>query len=201
MGVPSQPLPTIGQPNSTEDAKVRSALSELQSILTANVDAANLAAKAVTSPKWNPFVQVGANTTNISSANATFNTDVLTFTIAPTFNTRQLVLVTATAFIVAGQNEAVSANVGLKVDGVLQPFTSQMYVQPVTFGSQSANAQASMSTSCNAFGLWLPTLSAGTHTLTVNVEGSSIGNTAGSLPCQFTMGTDSVAMIRVEMAN
>jgi hypothetical protein len=51
MGVPSQPLPTVGQPNSTEDAKVRAALSEIQTILTANVDANNLAAGAVTQTK------------------------------------------------------------------------------------------------------------------------------------------------------
>lgn len=43
MGVPNQPLPTIGQPNSTEDSKVRSALSELQTILGGNIDATNLA--------------------------------------------------------------------------------------------------------------------------------------------------------------
>lgn len=54
MGVPSQSLPTVGQPNSTEDAKVRSALSELQTILTGNVDASNLAAGAVT------FAKLGA---------------------------------------------------------------------------------------------------------------------------------------------
>jgi hypothetical protein len=42
MGVPTQPLPTIGQPNSTEDSKVRSALSELQTILTAGIDATNV---------------------------------------------------------------------------------------------------------------------------------------------------------------
>lgn len=42
MAVPSQPLPIIGQPNSTEDSKIRAALLELQGILTAGVDSANL---------------------------------------------------------------------------------------------------------------------------------------------------------------
>lgn len=51
MGIPIQPLPTIGQPNSTEDAKVRSALSEAQTILTGNVDSSNLAPNAVTLAK------------------------------------------------------------------------------------------------------------------------------------------------------
>lgn len=46
MTIPTQPLPTVGQPNSTEDPKVRSALSELQTILTAGVDTTNLAAAA-----------------------------------------------------------------------------------------------------------------------------------------------------------
>lgn len=42
MSVPSQSLPSIGSPNSTEDSKVRSCLSELQTILTAGVDANNI---------------------------------------------------------------------------------------------------------------------------------------------------------------
>lgn len=46
MPIPSQPLPTVGQPSSTEDPKVRSALSELQTILTAGVDSTNMAASA-----------------------------------------------------------------------------------------------------------------------------------------------------------
>lgn len=49
MTIPTQPLPTVGQPNSTEDPKVRSALSELQTILTAGIDSTNLTGGALTS--------------------------------------------------------------------------------------------------------------------------------------------------------
>lgn len=51
MSLPTQPLPTIGAANSTEDPKVRNALQELQTILGGNVDASNLAAGAVTASK------------------------------------------------------------------------------------------------------------------------------------------------------
>lgn len=42
MAIPTQPLPTIGQPNTSEDPKVRSALSELQTVLTGGTDVTNL---------------------------------------------------------------------------------------------------------------------------------------------------------------
>lgn len=51
MAIPSQSLPTIGLPNSTEDPKIRAALSELQSILTGNVDRSNLLDGEVTFAK------------------------------------------------------------------------------------------------------------------------------------------------------
>lgn len=43
MTLPSQPLPTISEANSAADPKVRAALSELQSILSGNVDLTNIA--------------------------------------------------------------------------------------------------------------------------------------------------------------
>jgi hypothetical protein len=46
MAVPTQTLPAIGQPNSTEDAKVLACITELRGILTGAVDATNLAAAA-----------------------------------------------------------------------------------------------------------------------------------------------------------
>lgn len=42
MAIPVQPLPTIGSPNSSEDPKIRSALSELQTVLTGGTDVTNL---------------------------------------------------------------------------------------------------------------------------------------------------------------
>lgn len=75
MGVPSQALPTIGQPNSTEDAKVRSALSELQTILTGNVDAANITNATITDAKltsptssvWRPFMTSATGLTALTA--------------------------------------------------------------------------------------------------------------------------------------
>lgn len=46
MTLSSQPLPSIGAANSTEDPKIRSLLSELQGILNGNIDASNLAVAA-----------------------------------------------------------------------------------------------------------------------------------------------------------
>lgn len=98
MTVPTQPLPTVGQPNSTEDPKVRSALAELQTILTAGVDttniaaaagitAAQLAAGAVTSTKWSPTIDIASGG---SSALGTAEADVTgaSITINPTATTR-----------------------------------------------------------------------------------------------------------------
>lgn len=42
MTAPVQALPSIGSPNSTEDVKVRSCLSEIQTIINGNIDAANV---------------------------------------------------------------------------------------------------------------------------------------------------------------
>lgn len=42
MAIPTQSLPTIGQPNTSEDPKIRSCLSELQSVLTGATDVTNL---------------------------------------------------------------------------------------------------------------------------------------------------------------
>lgn len=43
MPLPSQPLPTIGNDNATEDSKIRASLLELQTIISA-LDGSNLAA-------------------------------------------------------------------------------------------------------------------------------------------------------------
>lgn len=42
MPVPSKPLPTLGQANSTEDPRIRDVLQELQALLTAGIDTGNL---------------------------------------------------------------------------------------------------------------------------------------------------------------
>lgn len=44
MTTPTQPLPTIGQPNTSEDPKIVAVLTELQAILTAGFDAVNVSA-------------------------------------------------------------------------------------------------------------------------------------------------------------
>ena len=66
MGIPVQSLPTIGQPNSTEDSKIRSCLSEMQTILTANITVSNLGSEAWTSyaPTWTNVTH-GSGGTNI----------------------------------------------------------------------------------------------------------------------------------------
>jgi hypothetical protein len=42
MTLSSQPLPALGQPNSTEDSKIRSLLSELQGIVNGGIDSSNI---------------------------------------------------------------------------------------------------------------------------------------------------------------
>lgn len=55
MPVPSQPLPTIGVSNITEDPKILAALQEIQSILNGNVDATNLDEDIVDPPLQHAF--------------------------------------------------------------------------------------------------------------------------------------------------
>lgn len=47
MGLISITLPTIGDPNTTEDVDVRNALSTIQTVINGNIDSANIAANAV----------------------------------------------------------------------------------------------------------------------------------------------------------
>jgi hypothetical protein len=57
MGVPSSPLPSLGGDNATEDPKIRTALQELQSILTGSVDDSNLASPS--GEVWRPVFGAG----------------------------------------------------------------------------------------------------------------------------------------------
>jgi hypothetical protein len=47
MGLVSLTLPTVGQPNSTEDPKINSALTALQNVINGNIDTANIANNGV----------------------------------------------------------------------------------------------------------------------------------------------------------
>lgn len=46
MGTINLSLPTVGQPNSTEEAKIPTALTTIQNVINGNLDTANLAASA-----------------------------------------------------------------------------------------------------------------------------------------------------------
>lgn len=47
MTLSSQPLPTIGAPNSTEDSKVRGLLAEIQGIINGALDSSNIASASI----------------------------------------------------------------------------------------------------------------------------------------------------------
>lgn len=47
MTAPTFSIPTIGQPNSTEDVDIANALSQIYTILSGNIDSANIASGAV----------------------------------------------------------------------------------------------------------------------------------------------------------
>lgn len=73
MSQPSQPLPTLGQPNSTEDPKIRSALSELQTILISNVDETNLTTVLLQRLGLTTGAQVGRGKVNIVTTESRTN--------------------------------------------------------------------------------------------------------------------------------
>ncbi len=73
MPVPVQPLPTIGQPNASEDPKTRSALSELQTILTAGVDETNLVVALLQKLGLNSGSQVGRGKSIIATSESRTN--------------------------------------------------------------------------------------------------------------------------------
>ena len=52
MAAPTYNLPAVGAPHSTEDPKVRTALSDLKTLLNGNLDSENLADGAVTADKF-----------------------------------------------------------------------------------------------------------------------------------------------------
>src|SRR5687768_5631815 len=60
MGLLSLTLPTIGQPNSTEDTDVRNALLSIQTLVNGNLDSANLAAAGIPFSKFTPRITWGA---------------------------------------------------------------------------------------------------------------------------------------------
>lgn len=51
MAAPTYTIPTVGAPHSTEDPKVRTALSDLKTLLNGNLDSENLADGAITADK------------------------------------------------------------------------------------------------------------------------------------------------------
>lgn len=198
MGVPSQPLPNIGQPNSTEDAKVRSALSELQTILTGNVDIGNLAAKAVTSPKWFPAASVSYSTAGVNcNSPASFNTDVLTSTFTTTTSTRQLIAAMAVVNLgVDGNGNTAECVISMVMDGGALPGAAP-YAR--LYGSNTSSAQLwSGNTYQTIAGLWLPTIAAGTHTLKLNLSGNANALISGSANVVVAAGDATLA--RLEMA-
>lgn len=71
MAIPAQSLPTIGQPNASEDPKIRSCLSELQTILTAATDETNLLVTTLQKLGLNSGAQIGRGKSIIATAEST----------------------------------------------------------------------------------------------------------------------------------
>lgn len=111
MTLSSQPLPNLGSPNSTEDSKVRSLLSELQGIVNGGIDTANITNSSVgngdlaspTAGVWRNVLQVTA-ATNLDSS--TGINDYMfcpaTFPPAASANTPLIFTFNAASYAVAG---------------------------------------------------------------------------------------------------
>jgi hypothetical protein len=113
MGVPSQPLPTIGQPNSTEDAKVRSALQELQTILTGGLVSANVANAGVDSSKLKPTFGLVTPLVSPASSPLLTSTDTsygFATTVTPTVNSRIILFLSFQVLTNASATSTVTLN-------------------------------------------------------------------------------------------
>lgn len=162
----TQPLPTLGSPNSTEDSKVRSLLSEIQGIVNGNIDASNLAAAAITSAKFAPTI--GLTTTLINSSFTNAYVDVNTTTFTPAVAGRSVFI--ACAMVQVNENTTTTGYADLKlvVDGV-----DQSYVVS-TFETNSGTLTPSIP--YTLVGVWIPTLTVGSHTVKTQAQTRSSGS-------------------------
>lgn len=166
MTVPTQPLPTLGSANSTEDPKIRSVLSELQTILTAGVDATNLASAAVTSAKLAPTI---TSVTSMTGTDIHTLATVVTATFTPAVAGRSLFIGILHGSLAAANPSGVRLR--LTIDGVDDAY------QPITAGSNGTNP-------FTVIGVWIKTLSNASHTSDLRADhlaGASSQATAAQL--------------------
>jgi hypothetical protein len=194
MGVPSQPLPTIGQPNSTEDAKVRSALSELQTILTAGVDRTNLSGNALGSAGLKPSYTLSSDTTRSWTTSSTTTGMISPVTVTPTVATTSLVAVMTNVKVTNGGSDSASQMAATLVLQLMVDGSAQTY-QP-TFAWQQKDSGGIFADSGMIGGLWAVPLTAGSHTVglqgvpTLSVGGGVVG---------FSLVTNTT-MLRLDIA-
>lgn len=185
MTLSSQPLPTLGQPNATEDPKVRSLLSEIQGIVNGNIDASNLASTvlAVTSARLTPTVQLSTTIVNASLSTSLADTVSLTFTPAVAGRSIFIAYVNA-RYSTTNNSTPGGINTQLFVDGVA---LSGTLAARTTLGPSSANIDAPLS----VVGFWVPTLTAASHTVKTLTQ--TVTGTAGTV--------DSAGLLRIELGS
>lgn len=167
MTVPSQALPSIGQLNSSEDPKVRNVLLELQTILNGGVDAANLAAAAATSAKLAPTIGLTNALVNSNSGGGTAYVDVNTMTFTPAVAGRSIFLAVVMASVAMVTGGTTTLNMKLVVDGADQAFI------PSNLMTNSGTSTPSFA--ATVAGLWVPSLTAGAHTVKTQVQCATSG--------------------------
>lgn len=180
----TQPLPTLGLPNATEDSKVRSLLSEIQGIVNGGIDASNLAAAAITSAKFAPTIGLTTALVNSSFTNAYVDVNTTTFT--PAVAGRSLFIACAMVQVAEVTTTTGYADMKLVVDGV-----DQSYVVSTFETNSGTNVPVIPYT---LVGVWVPTLTAGAHTVKTQMQTRSSGSAVSA-------GVTNAWLLRLELGS
>ena len=188
MTLPSQPLPTVGQPNSSEDPKVRSCISEIQTILSGNIGEENLSATLL----GQIGTEKGASIINTSQGtnSTTFTTlstpDRVTITVAATsilYVSFRADVVMNNASSLARTSIYVGGSQGVGVDGLPVDLDLQTTVAKVVYTNPAQNSNGYLTYVTGGggnygAGIFIPmVVAAGTYAVEARFKTGSSGTT------------------------
>lgn len=155
MGQISIPIPVTGQPNSTEDVKIASALTTIETWANGNVDATNLTAGLAQSAIVNQVAQTVKGTSNIGASETRTNT---AFGLMPTPDQVTGIVLPTNGLIAVWYQATWQSSVGAAGQAAIFIGTNQLSVvngsasgSPVT---QNASMGASAATNASLSTFW-----------------------------------------------
>ena len=163
-------IPVVGQPDSTEEPKIVTALQSIVSTINAldtdnivagAITTALLADSAATSRKLSPTISL-ATRDSTGVAIGTSYTDItdVTMTFTPAIAGRSIFIGMASGGMgnTGAATSAATVEMQLAVDGVGEAFT------PIVQWANSGGAVSALTQPFTLLGVWVPTLTAASHT-------------------------------------